>query len=532
MVNFLDNGNKAYRLFRTERFLKKEKKLTDTIKRTKIPLWLPNKIKDNAEKKAVDNKTLIMNLGKGQKKMDIARDISLQEILKYDILPDCSLFDNIGIRPHKIYEMLKPLESVLKENDYKLNMNLDISTALIIDFMSMIRKVPFRLNNNIKEALESLWSTVMSIGTVKVIHIVYDSYLEFSIKESERVHRSENVIPVDIVRLGLDSVILVDLSSFWSSSRNKEQLQVASSSRFFRGKATVLDLDLTLSGCVADAIGRHPAEHIVHVVVKEVPELLSGIEEADLRIIPHTANAIQAGIKRAVVVSTDTDVVMYTLAHYQNFNELGVKEVWVRFGSKDNRQNIPISKLAHHYGATKSKALAKAYFGTGCNPLIKVGSKASAYKSEPENYLQNFGTESKNDADFEAAERFLVRVVDPRSNCDTFDELRYQMYKNKEKSINELPPTSAAIHAHLLRRHYVTHLNLNVLENPSIELDPVDYGWTFENGLLEPVKNLVQIPPEFVIRCKCKAGCKRSCGCKRAQEKCTLYYGCKDCVNM
>ena len=141
MVNFLDNGNKAYRLFRTERFLKKEKKLTDTIKRTKIPLWLPNKIKDNAEKKAVDNKTLIMNLGKGQKKMDIARDISLQEILKYDILPDCSLFDNIGIRPHKIYEMLKPLESVLKENDYKLNMNLEFSTALIIDFMSMIRKV-------------------------------------------------------------------------------------------------------------------------------------------------------------------------------------------------------------------------------------------------------------------------------------------------------------------------------------------------------------------------------------------------------
>ena len=91
-----------------------------------------------------------------------------------------------------------------------------------------------------------------------------------------------------------------------------------------------------MSGYITDAIGRHPAERIVHGVVKEVPELLSGIEEADLRIIPHTANAIQAGIKRAVVVSSDTDVVMYTLAHYQNFNELGVKEVWVRFGSKDN----------------------------------------------------------------------------------------------------------------------------------------------------------------------------------------------------
>ena len=108
------------------------------------------------------------------------------------------------------------------------------------------------------------------------------------------------MIPVDIVRLGLDSVIPVDLSSFWSSNRNKEQLQVASRG-FFRGKATVLDLDLTLSGYVTDAIGRHPAERIVHGVVKEVPELLSGIEEADLRMIPHTANAIKAGIKRVVV---------------------------------------------------------------------------------------------------------------------------------------------------------------------------------------------------------------------------------------
>ena len=78
------------------------------------------------------------------------------------------------------------------------------------------------------------------------------------------------------------------------------------------------------------------------------------------------------------------------------------------------------------------------------------------------------------------------------------------MYKNKGKSINELPPTSEAIQAYLLRSHYVTQLNLNVLENPSIELDPVDYGWTLDNSLLLPVKNLLganvkQVTKEVVV---------------------------------
>ena len=97
--------------------------------------------------------------------------------------------------------------------------------------MSMIRKVPFHVHKNINEALKSTWPLILSPGVINQIHVVYDSYLQNSIKESERARRSDTA-PIDVVDLGLKSVILVDLKSFRSSARNKHQLELASLENF------------------------------------------------------------------------------------------------------------------------------------------------------------------------------------------------------------------------------------------------------------------------------------------------------------
>lgn len=51
-------------------------------------------------------------------------------------------FDKVGLARHDKHDILKPLED-LQEEDYKLNPNNDLKTAVIVDFMSMIGKVPF-----------------------------------------------------------------------------------------------------------------------------------------------------------------------------------------------------------------------------------------------------------------------------------------------------------------------------------------------------------------------------------------------------
>lgn len=47
----------------------------------------------------------------------------------------------------------------------------------------------------------------------KRIEIIYDTYLEKSIKESERLYRSE-VLPMDVNNFTLESTIPAELESF------------------------------------------------------------------------------------------------------------------------------------------------------------------------------------------------------------------------------------------------------------------------------------------------------------------------------
>ena len=131
--------------------------------------------------------------------------------------------------------------------------------------MSVIRKVSFHVHKNINEALESTWAMILSPGVKNQIHVVYDSYLQNSIKESERAHRSETT-PIGVVDLGLESVIPVDLKSFWSSASKKHQLQLASR-KFFQNKSFLNEMDVILSGYMTDAYGVYPGERIVTGVV-------------------------------------------------------------------------------------------------------------------------------------------------------------------------------------------------------------------------------------------------------------------------
>ena len=114
------------------------------------------------------------------------------------------------------------MESDLQQEGYKLNRNNDLKTA-VVDFMCMIRKVPFHVHKNINKSSEPTWAVVSFSGVINQIHAAYNSYLQNSIQESERAHRS-NTIPTDIVDLGLKSVIPVDLKLFWSLASNKHQL--------------------------------------------------------------------------------------------------------------------------------------------------------------------------------------------------------------------------------------------------------------------------------------------------------------------
>ena len=76
----------------------------------------------------------------------------------------------------------------------------------------------------IKDALECLWSMITKVGEANQTDIVFDSYVENSIKESTRASRSNAVEPVEYVNILLESSPPVEADRFWASSKNKEEL--------------------------------------------------------------------------------------------------------------------------------------------------------------------------------------------------------------------------------------------------------------------------------------------------------------------
>ena len=79
-----------------------------------------------------------------------SRGFPLRKILQYDLTRNCLLFDEVGLERYKKHEIFKPLESDIKEQEYKLNWNNDLETAVVLDFMSMIKKVPISSSKKCK----------------------------------------------------------------------------------------------------------------------------------------------------------------------------------------------------------------------------------------------------------------------------------------------------------------------------------------------------------------------------------------------
>ena len=101
-------------------------------------------------------------------------------------------------------------------------------TVIVIDFMSLIRRLPAQTDSSLKELFNKAWVIINSICPSDCLHIVYDCYID-SIKESERCRRNL-VQPLDFYGIDMSSKMPVQTDRFWASNINKQELQKLSRS--------------------------------------------------------------------------------------------------------------------------------------------------------------------------------------------------------------------------------------------------------------------------------------------------------------
>ena len=70
------------------------------------------------------------------------------------------------------------------------------------------------------------------------------------------------------------------------------------------------------------------ATKVMDTIVRNVPELNSPYEEADMSLVLHAAEAAKAGAKRPVVLSADTDILVLMLYYWSELERKGLNELW------------------------------------------------------------------------------------------------------------------------------------------------------------------------------------------------------------
>ena len=145
--------------------------------------------------------------------------------------------------------MITELEAYLKEEHYLGDIQ---ASTLIVDFMSFVRShtVNQSLYPNFKTLAETLFKLINIQASEQMIHIVFDSYAEKSLKESTRQLRSHSSI--EISKVDCTTSLSRQMEKFWSSSKNKECFQSFIRS-YFSLPSEISNQELILTGVLINS---------------------------------------------------------------------------------------------------------------------------------------------------------------------------------------------------------------------------------------------------------------------------------------
>ena len=138
---------------------------------------------------------------------------------------------------------------------------------------------------------------------------------------------------------------------------------------------------------------------------------------------------------------------------------------------------------------------------TGYDYTSKVGTMHATLLANPDHYLQDFGHKTTNiDGIIVLAEECLTQVLKKGATFKITDQLRGHIYhQSKRVSFEQLPSTSYAMRALILRALYATYQLVSFLSNTQESLDLTLYEFKDSDELL--MADLAQhpIPEEFAF---------------------------------
>lgn len=245
---------------------------------------------------------------------------------------------------------------------------------------------------------------------------------------------------------------------------------------------------------------------------------------------------MKEGKTKVSIRTVDTDVVVLAVS---SAKRLSNTEVCIAFGTGKSFRFIAAHEIARALGPDRCKALPVFHAFTGCDTVSFFGGRGKrtawdtwkAYDDVTPAFCFFAATPESVESVIKPLERFVILLYDRTSTLDCVNQARKQLFTQKGRSIEGLPPTKAALILHTKRVAYQAGYCWSQVMIAAPELPPPsDWGWTRKEPsgwevrwttLPEATKTCREL-----LRCGCKKGCRRQCKCQKAALQCTALCKC------
>ena len=428
------------------------------------------------------------------------RQFDLKEVFKYPLGPFPWALSGINgeLKKTSKVALLHALEKDVEPiEEYPENY------VSIVDGMALVQKV--RASGlTYQQLAEQLLKSVLSISkNADRIDVVFDVYRDDSIKNAERIRRSNGKILVQNI---VPSCPVKQWNQFLSTASNKTALikfivaQWASSPHFNnieRGKfyATVDDECMELSKDGA----------------RSIEQLRSNQEEADTRMFLHLIDGCRT-YNNFVIHTPDTDVFMIAFA----VSEMTQASIYVKTGCKEKtriiginaiKQSLKVKFIPKDVSMTEfTNALLSLHAFTGCDTVSaftgKGKLKAMKVMCADASFVHLF-TSLGNQWDLQETQMLKIEEFVCKLYGYTMNDvnlLRYKIFCSKKGNIDceKLPPCFSSLYQHSLRANYQSRIWKLCTESNPIIPSPNSNGWKLENGDISIVWMTCKPAPEEV----------------------------------
>ena len=512
-------GETQYNTYVEERLNKCTSPISDTIQRNKLPLFgTHEKTASNKTKNQVANLKSDCNLFSRLYIACQAREGNLQEFFKHENQSSPpSLSCGEKMRSGQKSELIESLQVDARPNCPAVDVKI-LDAAAIVNMIS-----PGKCKTFSDYAQSSFVPYIIKQAeNVQRVDLVWDRYLPNSLKRGTREARGAGTRR----RVCDSAAIPSNWKSFLRSDENKQEL--------FHYLANIT-ATLQLANVVIISTVDVEVISSTHIDKEELTPC--NHEEADTRIFVHARHASNHGLRKIMIRTVDTDVVILAIA---NVHKISVEELWVAFGVGKHLKYLPIHKIASTLTKEQCESLPFFHAVTGCDNVsffAGVGKKTAfqAWRTYPEATPVFQSLSSPQDTISEQQcrilERFVIIMYSRTCPHNKVNDARQALFSQGTRSIDHIPPTQTALEQHIKRAAYqagqVWGQSLQAIQElPS----PLEWGWekSTEAGWIPKWTTLPEASKicNELIRCGCKKACRGLCKCTKSNLPCTALCNC------